>query len=179
MSVIMSVVNKSHHPGGILGRRVACSVNPFFLQSDLVRREGVRFAIEGLTTAILMMFFEVVNHLSSFPPQKLDVNPSSCSTIFFTAPKSSASGVSFKRRSVQLTKAVLISLALGFLCIVSAGVSRPDAPVDEAGECSWSSSATTSSPSLSSSTFAGSGEVSSIRSGDGGLLAFLKAKLGA
>jgi hypothetical protein len=129
-----------------------------------------------------MMLFDLENHGSFSPfPQKSDFNPSSCSTIFFTTPKSTANGVSFRRRLVQLIKAASTSLAVGFPYTCSGGVSRPEAPVDEVGDRPWCSSATTSSlsPSLSPSGFAGSGEANSIKSGEGGLSAFLKATFAA
>lgn len=124
-----------------------------------------------------MMFLDLENHGSFSPfPQKSDVNPSSCSTIFFTTPKSSANGVSFRRRLVQLIKAASTSFAVGFPYTRSGGVSRPEAAVDEVGDRPWCSSATTSSlsPSLSPSVFSDFGEANSIKSGEGSLSAFLK-----
>ena len=121
-----------------------------------------------LTTAILMIFLLLENHLSCSPfPQKSLVRPNSCSTIFFTTPKSRARGFSSSCRFVHLLNAASTSDVVGRPLARVWGVKLPEAAVDEVGDWSPTTSCETSTPtpSLSWSELGDSGEDSSIKSG--------------
>ena len=140
------------------------SILPFTQTRQLVSDDH----IGNLTTAILITFLLLRNHSSCSPfPQKSLVRPSSCSTIFFTKPKSSARGDSSSRRSVHLFKATSTSDVVGCSLACLGGVKTPEAAVDEVGDRSPTTSCETSTPtpSLSWSVLGDSGEANSIKSG--------------